>query len=264
LGRKIITIETSAKNFKSNGELDEEKDLDEGDPDKKYEQIRNHHYGTNFDNNEDECDDDPYPMPEEEKIYSYRCLRAVFGREVVSSREGASVAFREARPMRASKTGLKVTLVHFNAILQWFGPLNGPKYKKKCKRLENKMDIRQRVMKMLSCKYFHGQITSDEAKQRLMVMNNPCFLIRLSCSQLGGFVFSRVFLKEKKTLVFEEGKFYYAKGKGFTLDKIHYVSKLETVLKKIGIKVSDGCENSVFVQLFELFKPGYDALISDK
>jgi len=98
----------------------------------------------------------------------------------------------------------------------------------------------------LELKYFHGDISSDEAKRRLKGLPNGTFLIRFS-GEAGFFVLSRMVGGQ-----FKEGRVEYSAAKGFTIDKKNFFPSLSKFVTKLrdNLGVQQICVGSKYGELF--------------
>jgi len=73
-----------------------------------------------------------------------------------------------------------VRLERFGQVLDWFGPLKSP------------VSILEKVRNVLRCGWFHGDISTSEAENRLITKDVGTFLVRFSTSAPGAFTISKV------------------------------------------------------------------------
>jgi hypothetical protein len=73
-----------------------------------------------------------------------------------------------------------VRLERFGQVCDWFGPL------------KSNFSILERVRNVLRCGWFHGDISTQEAENRLMTKEVGTFLVRFSTSAPGAFTISKV------------------------------------------------------------------------
>jgi len=149
-----------------------------------------------------------------------------------------SIASEDAAKKKISPKDRKVTILHFGRMLRWFGPLEpNPK--------SSRHDIIHRMRSTLELKYFHGDISSDEAKRRLRGLPNGTFLIRFS-GEAGYFVLSRMVGGQ-----FKEGRVEF-NTKGFTIDKKNYFPTLSKFVTKLrdNLGVQQICVGSKYGELF--------------
>jgi hypothetical protein len=97
-----------------------------------------------------------------------RCLKAVLGEPPTQS--GLVPDYEEE----------VVHLERFGQVCDWFGPL------------KSNFSILERVRNVLRCGWFHGDISTQEAENRLMLKEVGTFLVRFSTSAPGAFTISKV------------------------------------------------------------------------
>eukprot|EP01090_Pellita_catalonica_P014663 TRINITY_DN3793_c0_g1_i1.p1 TRINITY_DN3793_c0_g1~~TRINITY_DN3793_c0_g1_i1.p1 ORF type:complete len:617 (-),score=94.05 TRINITY_DN3793_c0_g1_i1:103-1833(-) len=170
--------------------------------------------------------------PPNQAFYDYRCLVELF----------APTTGVVTKPLTKDRT---VTISNFGQILDWFGPLV------KCNS-KGKNAFLTRVSRTLKLTYFHGLIGGGEAARRLQNLPGGTFLVRFS-GTAGFYVLSR----KVSDSDFMEGRILYEPGKGFTVDRQVYFSKLQSfiVKHKEPLKLSTMCGGSQYKKLFNPVHP---------
>jgi serine/threonine protein kinase len=78
-----------------------------------------------------------------------------------------------------------VTVERFGDILNWFGPLKIPQE-------EDTSTILDKIRELLSCVWFHGDVSTKEAETMLTNLEPGYFLVRFSTTTPGGYTISKV------------------------------------------------------------------------
>eukprot|EP01088_Endostelium_zonatum_P016889 TRINITY_DN474_c0_g1_i1.p1 TRINITY_DN474_c0_g1~~TRINITY_DN474_c0_g1_i1.p1 ORF type:complete len:623 (-),score=136.92 TRINITY_DN474_c0_g1_i1:97-1965(-) len=170
-------------------------------------------------------------VPENEEVYSFRCLCALL-----------SIATEDSQKKKISLSDRRVSIIKFGSILKWFGPLVDPPGTKS----RSKEGVIKRIKDVLKLKYFHGDISSEEARRRLRSFPEGTFLMRFS-GEPGMFVISRV--SEGKC---KEGRILFVAGQGFTVDRRTYYSSLSRFVTKEQTKlgINSICAGSKYADFF--------------
>lgn len=74
-----------------------------------------------------------------------------------------------------------VKMEQFGSVLAWFGNLS-----------EDGPNILEKIKRVLSCNWFHGDVSTHESENRLAVRQMGTFLVRFSTSERGNFTISKV------------------------------------------------------------------------
>jgi hypothetical protein len=126
----------------------------------------------------------------------------------------------------------EVQLEFFGKVIGWLGPF-GPQMLK-------------RYYDMVKCAWFHGNLSKNEAEERLKNTPEGTFLVRFSTSNPSNFVISKIGTDKslKHMLVL------YKPGEGYVFNKKTFAS-FEDLLKdsEKTFRLKDPCDGSVFATL---------------
>jgi len=152
-----------------------------------------------------------------------------------------------------------VNIEHFGRVLQWFGPF------------EDSPSFLDKICEILQEKWFHGDVSKDEAENSLKMkgLQVGTFLVRLSSSKAGQFTISRV-NKQKKML---HQRIDYDPDTGFCI-KLNTTQGTSTIRAKESLREFLGrlskpcqlerpCDGSKYEALFKSTEIGSYDLVDD-
>src|SRR3990167_1413706 len=105
-----------------------------------------------------------------------------------------------------------VDITRFGQVCAWFGPLEAS-------------DFLDKVVRTLKEKWFHGDVTQEQAEDRLTDQPKGSFLVRFSSSAPGCFTISHI--SKKQQLCHQ--RVTYIPSKGFEFWNVHYQSLRELI-----------------------------------
>mmetsp|Transcript_17936 Transcript_17936/g.50540 ORF Transcript_17936/g.50540 Transcript_17936/m.50540 type:complete len:529 (+) Transcript_17936:60-1646(+) len=139
---------------------------------------------------------------------------------------------------KLGKEKVVVNILKFGKILDWFGPFEED---------SNDEDFLDRLENMLRMKWFHGDISTPKATDRLNGLETGTFLVRFSSSAPGCYTISSV---DKKGRVVHQ-RITYTPKKGFEFWNNHYDTLQNLIAgEKKQHNLLTPCQNSPYAHLF--------------
>lgn len=140
----------------------------------------------------------------------------------------------------------KVSMDEFGNILKWFGPLLPS---------EEGKNFLATMQSLFTQKWFHGDISQQEAETRLAGGNPGTFLIRFS-SNPGSYALSRIFENDEHELVIVHIRIGhptpFAKFSFIVEDQVYEYSSLEELVKAEQLKLGEPCSGSKYYATFRI------------
>jgi len=137
-----------------------------------------------------------------------------------------------------------VSLENFGRLLGYFGPLEIP-YKSG--------GFLDKIQELLQNRWFHGQINTKDAENKLKLLPRGAFLVRFSNTQANSYCISKVSSqKDEKQKVIKHIVVPYEDKKGYLLDGVYYPS-LSKLIDDNSSKyyLKEKCEDTKYSWLFE-------------
>jgi serine/threonine protein kinase len=136
-----------------------------------------------------------------------------------------------------------VHVENFGRVCNWFGPLEQP--------IPSQNSIFDRLRNLLKKTWFHGDISAEEAQNRLHGLQPGSFLVRFSTTHPGTFTISSLALDNNKSL--KHQRVVYVQGEGFHFNGQVYKSLEEVIRSTDDLLI--GCVGSKYQPLFSGPKP---------